>query len=263
MPLSRHTLPLLLLFTVITPAPVWAGEPDDLPETCYLFAHFYLNGDTGLHLAWSKDGLKWELLNKGESFLVPQVGESKLMRDPSLTLGPDGMFHMVWTTSWAGQRIGHASSRDLITWSEQQTIPVMAHEPGVYNCWAPEVIWVPEDGHYLIIWSSTVEGRFPETALTNRRPSRNHRIYRTTTKDFKTFTPTELHYDGGFNVIDAVLTPFGDEWLMFVKHEEVSPHTQKNIRSIRCPTPYGPFSGISVYIGEETLTFNLIHGDLQ
>ena len=218
---------------------------EDLPETCYLFAHFYLNGDSGLHLAWSPDALQWELLNKGASFLVPSVGESGLMRDPSLIRGPDGTFHMVWTTSWAGQTIGYASSSDLLHWSEQQTIPVMAHEAGVYNCWAPEVLWIPEDEHYLIVWSSTIAGRYPETSLTNRRPPRNHRIYRTTTRDFRTFTPTELHYDGGYNVIDAVLTEADGQWLMFVKHEEVSPHTQKNIRLVRGLTPRGPFSAPS------------------
>jgi beta-xylosidase len=222
-----------------------AVDKDNLPETGYLFAHFYNTGESGLHLAWSADGLKWELLNGGKSFLVPEVGESALMRDPSLFLGPDGVFHMVWTTSWTGQTIGHASSRDLIHWSEQKTIPVMAHERDVMNCWAPEVVWVPEKECYLILWSSTIPGRFPETGLSNRRPVRNHRIYRTTTKDFDTFTPTELHYDGGFNVIDAVMISSGEEWLMFVKNEAVSPHTQKNVRMIRCKTAFGPYSAPS------------------
>ena len=70
----------------------------DMPESCYLFAHFYQNGNSGLHLAWSPDGLKWKMLKGGGSFLAPEVGESGLMRDPSLTVGPDGRFHMVWTT---------------------------------------------------------------------------------------------------------------------------------------------------------------------
>jgi beta-xylosidase len=167
------------------------------------------------------------------------------MRDPSLTVGPDWRFHMVWTTSWAGRTIGYAGSDDLINWTPQKTIPVMAHAEQPYNCWAPEIKWIPEDGHFLILWSTTLEARFPETALTNRRPWRNHRIYRTTTKDFESFTPTELHYDGGFNVIDAVVEPVGDDWVMLVKNEEVSPEIQKNIRLLHAPTPYGPFSAPS------------------
>jgi hypothetical protein len=136
----------------------------------------------------------------------------------------------------------------LLTWSEQQEIPVMAHEPDAQNCWAPEIVWDDKQGHYLIFWSTTIQGRFLETELSNDRPDlklkwkRNHRIYSTTTRDFSTFTPTRLHYDGGFNVIDATMVQDGDSWLMFVKDETYQPKTEKNIRLIRAQTPDGPFS---------------------
>jgi hypothetical protein len=216
-----------------------------VPQTGYLFAHFYGNGESGLHLAWSADGLDWHLLNDGESYLRPEVGESRLMRDPSLIRGPDGVFHMVWTTSWSGHTIGYASSPDLLEWSPQRALPVMAHEPRAENCWAPEIIWDPTRATYLILWSTTIPGKFPETALSNRRPSRNHRIFSTTTRDFEAFTPARLHYDGGFNVIDAVLGQTDGDWIMFVKDETLAPETQKNIRMLRAPTPYGPFSAPS------------------
>jgi hypothetical protein len=80
-----------------------------------LFSFFRDNGQDGLYLATSPDGLKWaELKPPGKSFLQPQVG-GKLMRDPCLALGPDGTFHMVWTTGW-GQPpvIGLAHSTDLL-----------------------------------------------------------------------------------------------------------------------------------------------------
>jgi len=66
-----------------------------LPERCYLFSYFLGNGEDGLHLAWSRDGLKWEILNAGHSYFIPEVGESRLMRDPCLLRGPDGLFHLV------------------------------------------------------------------------------------------------------------------------------------------------------------------------
>jgi len=213
-----------------------------LPDTCYLFSYFLGNGEDGLHLAWSQDGLKWDVLNNGRSYVVPQVGESKLMRDPCLLQGPDGLFHLVWTTSWDGKTIGYASSSDLLTWSEQQAVPVMAHEPNARNCWAPEIVYDVQKRHYMIFWSTTITGRFEQTALSGSRPDRNHRIYSTTTRDFKAFTPTRLHYDGGYNVIDATMLPIDDGWLMFVKNETEKPITEKNIRLIRTPTPYGPFS---------------------
>jgi len=221
----------------------------DFPETCYLFAYFLVNGADGLHLAWSADGLNFERLGGGRSYLVPKVGESLILRDPALTRGPDGRFHLVWTCSWDGRSIGYASSPDLQTWGPQKAIPVMAHEPAAQNCWAPELVWDPATAKYLIFWSTTILGRFPETALSNRRPERNHRIYATSTTDFETFAPTKLLYDGGFNVIDAMLAPAGKEgWLLFVKDETLTPVRQKNIRMIRAQTPEGPFGPVSAPI---------------
>src|SRR5690606_463745 len=50
------------------------------PSPRYLFSYFTGNGEDGLHLAWSADGLTWTTLRSGASFLAPEVG-SKLMRD--------------------------------------------------------------------------------------------------------------------------------------------------------------------------------------
>lgn len=225
-----------------------AENHTDLPETVYLFAYFYTTGESGLHLAWSRDGLSFEVLNEGKSTLKPEVGESKLIRDPGLLLGPDGVFRLVWTTSWAGKTIGYASSKDLIHWSPQRAIPVMEAEEKAQNCWAPEVIWDQNRREYLIFWSTTILGRYPETENSNRRPDRNHRIYAITTKDFETFSPARLLYDGGFNVIDAMMAQNGPEWLLFVKNETFAPKTEKNIRLIRAQTPQGPFSTVSAPI---------------
>jgi hypothetical protein len=106
-------------------------------------------------------------------------------------------------------------------------------------------VWDPARQEYLILWSTTILGRFPETALSNRRPERNHRIYSVTTKDFESLSPARLHYDGGFNVIDAMMVPDGGRWLMFVKNETLSPTTEKNVRMIVADTVDGPFSAPS------------------
>ena len=233
---------VLGLLALGAPQPSDAAAGSALPDTCYVFAYFYHDREAdGLRLAWSRDGYAFEMLKGGASWLKPVVGENKIMRDPSLLRDADGVFHLVWTTGWTGRTIGYASSRDLITWSEQQAIPVMAHEPAAQNCWAPELIWDPAKQHYLIFWSSTILGRFPTTAMSNKRPERNHRIYATTTRDFKTFSPTRLLYDGGYNVIDAQLVQDGVRWLMFVKNETFAPKTEKNIRMVIGATPEGPF----------------------
>jgi hypothetical protein len=95
------------------------------PAAPYIFSYFTNNGEDGLHLLASADGVRWTALNGGRSFLYPAVG-SRLMRDPSITRGPDGMFHLVWTTGWSDNGIGIAHSKDLIEWSAQQFLPVMA-----------------------------------------------------------------------------------------------------------------------------------------
>jgi hypothetical protein len=223
-----------------------SARATELPDTCYLFAYFYHDREAeGFRLAWSPDGYQFAMLNGGKSCLTPTAGEAKIMRDPCLYRGPEGLWHLVWTTGWTGRTIGYASSKDLVHWSEQQTIPVMIHEPEAQNCWAPEIIWDDAQKHYLIFWSTTILGRFPETAMSNKRPERNHRVYATTTTDFVHYTPAKLLYDGGFNVIDANLLHDGEGWLMFVKNETFSPKTEKNVRMIRGATAEGPWSEAS------------------
>jgi hypothetical protein len=211
-------------------------------EACYLFSYFIGNGEDGLHLAYSFDGLNFKPLNNGKFFLAPKVG-GKLMRDPCIILGPKGIFHMVWTTSWSQKAIGYAHSRDLINWSEQKYVPVMEHEPKAGNCWAPEVFYDDIGRQFLIFWSTTIPGRFPETDKSGDN-GLNHRIYYTKTRDFETFAPTKLFYDPGFNTIDATIVKDNGRYLMFIKDETRHP-PKKNIRltvSEKAEGPYGPAS---------------------
>ena len=211
-------------------------------EKAILFSYFMGNGEDGLHLAYSLDGYSWKNINRGKTMLLPLVGESVLMRDPCITSGPDGTFHMVWTTSWSGKTIGYAHSTDLISWSKQVVIPVMVHEDSVMNCWAPEINYDPKEDNFIIYWSSTITDQFPETAhSTKNGKRRNHRIYFTTTKDFKTFSGTKLFYDPGFNVIDASITPVGEKYAMFIKNETELPEAEKNISLVFADAITGPY----------------------
>lgn len=195
----------------------------------YLFSYFMGNGEDGLHIASSRDGLHWEALNGGKSLLQPEVGQDQLMRDPCIIKGPDGEFHMVWTVSWGEKGIGYAHSMDLINWSEQQYIPVMEHEADARNCWAPELYYDEDSEKYLICWATTIPGKYPETDTLGDN-GYNHRMYYSTTEDFKTFSPTALLYNDGFNVIDATLTKHEGEYIMFLKDETLKPEAEKNIR---------------------------------
>lgn len=196
-----------------------------------MFSYFVGNGEDGLHLAYSTDGFQWTALADGKSFLTPTAGEDKLMRDPCIIRGKDGKFHMVWTVSWNEKGLGYASSADLINWSAQRFIPVMAHEENARNTWAPEVFYDDSEDLYLIYWSSTISGMYPETQ-SEEENAYNHRQYYVTTKDFETFSDTNLFYEPGFNVIDGTLIKDDGTYVLFVKDETREP-AQKNIRIAR------------------------------
>src|SRR5262249_19745224 len=156
------------------------------------------------------------------------VGKSKLMRDPCVVRGPDGTFRMVWTSGWNENNIGYASTKDFITWSGQKEIPVMAREPTVRNCWAPEITFDDKRGEFLIFWASTIPGKFRETAGASESDY-NHRMYCTTTKDFVTFAPTKLFYDPGFSVIDATFLNANGRHYLIIKDETRNP-PRKHLR---------------------------------
>lgn len=209
----------------------------------YLFTYFTKNGEDGLHLAASADGYTWERLNAGRPYLTPKVGRSKLLRDPCVVRGPDGIFHLVWTSGWNENNIGYASTRDFLTWSEQQEIPVMAHEPRVRNCWAPEIAFDAGRREFLIFWASTIPGRFTETAGSSETDY-NHRMYYTTTRDFSTFAPTQLFYDPGFNVIDATLLQAHGQHYLIIKDETRYP-PRKYLQIAVGKDMRGPFAPLS------------------
>jgi beta-galactosidase len=224
---------LLLLLTCLT-------LQVNAEDKTLLFCYFTDNGQDGLHLAYSHDGLKWEALNQGKSYLTPTVGPDKLMRDPCITKGPDGIFHMVWTCSWKDKQIGVAHSKDLIHWSEQMAIPVMAHEPTAKNCWAPEIIYDSKAKNYLIFWATTIPDRHSPIEYSKQEKGLNHRMYCTTTTDFKSYTPTRMFFNPAFSVIDATIFPRNKNYFLLLKNENPNP-AEKNIRLTSSKSASGPY----------------------
>ncbi len=231
---SARLAGLLLLALILPDQRGVAGE-------YFLFTSFRGNGEDGLHLALSTNGYRWEALNDDRSFLKPEVG-SKIMRDPCLAHGPDGTFHLVWTSGWtteSGKVIGYAHSKDLVHWSEQKAIPLMENEPATRNIWAPEIFYESAQNRWLLFWSSTIPGKFPETDKTGD-DGYNHRVYCANTTDFEKFSPSRLLLDPGFNVIDATLLQVGQKFYMFFKDERKQP-LKKNLRYGVADQPDGPY----------------------
>jgi len=207
--------------TAATPAakPVW------------LFTSFRGSGD-GLHLAWSEDGLHWRDLD--HVFLKPLVG-SGLMRDPQIVHGPDGRYHMVWTSGWNDTGIGYASSPDLIHWSGQTYLPVMKGITGVDTAWAPELYYDDAAGDYIIYWSSRVKD--PATGV------QHFRAWYTTTRDFVHLSPPQILFDPGFDNIDTTLIQHDGHYTIVFKQADDQPgKVWGPIRSADAESPLGPYT---------------------
>lgn len=230
-------------------------DVDSAQDQAYIFTYFNTGAEgesQGLQYAYSYDGLKWKKLNSpAGTFLAPEVG-GKLLRDPSVVLGPDGLYHMVWTTDWWKHGIGLAHSKDLIHWSEQTYVDVMANHPDTVNCWAPEISYDSLSQQYFIYWASTIPGKFPKSEGLSETFSADpvkgvqaaHRMYVTTTKDFKEFTPAQLYFDDGYNCIDAfvVRDEARNRYVMAIKNEDLNPVAKKDIRLAFSDSALGPWT---------------------
>lgn len=250
-----YKISLAIIFLIISISKSFSQNKE-----AYLYSYFINNGADGLHLAYSHDGYNWKTLKNNKSFLTPTIGNDKLMRDPCIIYGPDKKFHMVYTVSWRERSIGYAYSTDLINWSKQLKIPVMMHEENALNCWAPEIYYDSISKKYVIIWSTTIPGRFKETdnsgdSIDIHTPSRleekteliltyNHRLYYVTTKDFRDFSKTKLFFDQGFNVIDGSINKSAEDYILFLKDETRYP-PQKNIRITSSKSLFNSFEPVS------------------
>lgn len=214
----------------------------------FISTSFHEPATDGLRFIYSYDGWQWDSIPG--VWLKPEVGKQKVMRDPSIIRTPDGTFHLVWTSSWRGDRgFGYACSKDLKHWSEERFIEVMDDTTTV-NVWAPELFWDDVRQQAVIIWASCIPGKFPDGQEDHKN---NHRLYYTTTKDFKTFAPAKLMIDPGFSCIDATLVKRGKNDYVMVLKDNTRP--ERDIKVAYAKSPYGPWSKAS-----EPFTGKLMEG---
>ena len=228
--LTAATLVVLLNTSCAIKSPSHAAQND----FAYLFTSFHDADQKFLRFLYSFDGYHWT--NVPGSFLEANVGPSKQFRDPSIVRGPDGTFHLVWTAGWHDdQGFGYANSRDLIHWSEQKFIPVMTNEPTTVNVWAPEVFYDAGEKQFVIVWASTIPGRFPDF---QEKHDNNHRLYATTTRNFTNFTPAKLFFEPGFSVIDGFILRDGKRFVLLNKDNS---RPNLNLRVAFAGSPLGPW----------------------
>jgi len=211
----------------------------------WLFIYFKEPGNQGIYFALSRDGYHYTPLNDGQPWVAPaQAGDApaqkeELMRDVFLTRGPDGLFHMVWTWNWRGNSLGYASSPDLLTWSAQKQVPIMADFPGTNNVWAPETYWDAAKKQWLLIWSSSMKDS-----------QDGNRIWFSLTPDFQAFSKSAIFFDPGYVTIDATIFHGATGlYRLIFKQQTYDPLTFQE-RVATGPTLEGPWSNISGPINE-------------
>lgn len=151
----------------------------DAPDSTYLFSYVSNKnaGRNGLHVAWSSDGSQWNEIGPEYRFVGSDYGPwgaEKRMLAPYLTKTADGLWHCVWSLNEKEGRLAHAASADLVNWKRQSYPKVM--EEG--NCLYPEISYNQSTKEFLLTWLIA-------TAANDTT------VFCTTTKDFKTYSPTK------------------------------------------------------------------------
>ena len=236
----KNRLLLLLLFPLLSLSP-----PAGKERHPYLFAYYSGDGGSGLQLALSEDGWKYQPLKKGKSFLKPGIGDYVLL-DPHLMQTPDGLFHLVWATGKNRNEIGYAWSKNLIDWSPQSLIKVMEKDGLVLNVSGPELHYDAASQKFILLWASTVPGKFPETDNSgDSLPGGyrlNHRIYRKTSSDLGSWSASEIWYEPGHAVCDPTIA--GDSgrcYLLFQDATNQGNNFQHNVKVVQGFSPGGSF----------------------
>mgnify|MGYP001038121116 CR=1 FL=1 len=236
---SKRLLSLFLSVLMLATSLPFAGlsasaadESSNLPKStsgAYLFAYFRNDAKTtngeNVFYAVSKDGYNYEALNGGVPVASASQGTGH-SRDPYIMKAQDGAeykYYMVATDANTTNNYNNTGlhtwgSNDLITWDELAN-PQFATDKGggsktITNmCWAPEAIWDPVAGQYMVYFA---------TNEADSAANESAKIYYSYTADFRTFSKKQVLFDPGYGVIDADITPYGNGYVMLYKKEASS-----------------------------------------
>lgn len=187
--------------------------------SAYIFVYFtgeeHENGEQ-IYFSLSRDGLHWNDLNGGNPVLISELGE-KGVRDPFIVRHPQtGRFYLIATdlcmyTKKDWNKAVHEGSRDmiiwesddLVSWSKERSVTVGIENAGCV--WAPEAVYDSKREAFMVFFASfTVD---------------KHIIYRSFTKDFRSFTPAEKYIEREQSIIDTTIVNDGERYYRFSKDE--------------------------------------------
>lgn len=224
----KHLAQLVIAFMLVSIASSERTFAAKKVKETMVMAFFRDNGQAGVYMASSDDGLNFTPLNNDQPVMKPAPWEGQnLTRDPSVVYH-DGLFHMVWTTSWKGNCFAYARSKDLVNWSEPVRVEPFPADIKPGNTWAPEICWDPYQKNFMIFWSSVVN------------PKRKQQIFVTRTTDGITFSEAHLFLDRNYSCIDGMvaLDKKNKRWLIIYKNEEKEENGGKNLRVATSPLDF-------------------------
>ncbi|KAK2015240.1 arabinosidase [Colletotrichum eremochloae] len=197
--------------------------------TGYLGA-FFLGADpyVYLYLSDGNDATSFRALNGGEPVLRPTLGTGGV-RDPAIVRGGGADEGNKWfivgtdldigKTTWdAAQRQGSRGifiwdSTDLVNWGNERFVVVEDASAGMV--WAPEAIWDPTKGQYLVHWAS----KFYAASDPDHTGSPGSTVIRYAyTSDFRTFSAPQTYIDKSpTDVIDLDILPISSDGRSFAR----------------------------------------------
>ena len=159
-----------LIFSVVLSAFSQQKEVQEKDYVAYLFTYFTGNhiGEEAVCYAVSMDGYSYWALNGGKPVLDSKVISSTGgVRDPHILRGEDGKtFYMVLTdmvsaNGWDSNRaMVLLKSNDLVNWTHTVINMQKKYEgqESLKRVWAPQTIFDPEAGKYMVYWSMQYAG---------------------------------------------------------------------------------------------------------
>ncbi|MBO4589951.1 MAG: family 43 glycosylhydrolase [Bacteroidaceae bacterium] len=222
------------------------------PYCGYLFAYFTGNAQSQEQIcfALSTDGYNYTPLNEGKPIIASDtIALKKAVRDPHILRGEDGWFYMVVTDmksseGWSSNDgIVLMRSHDLLTWTHSaidfpDTWPERFDRTALTQVWAPQTIYDPEAGKYMVYYSIGEKGK-------------HYTIwYSYANDDFTALEEPQLLYDHGANTIDADIVFSDGLYHMFFKTEG----NGNGIQKATAPSLHGPWTAGHRYLQQTNVS---------
>lgn len=189
----------------------------------YLFAYFTGNSPAQEQIcfALSTDGYTFTPLNNGNPVVASDtIAIKKCVRDPHILRGEDGnTFYMVVTDmksndGWSSNDgLVLMKSTDMISWTHSAidfptTWPSLYDRDDLTQVWAPQTIYDPEEGKYMVYYS-----------IGKKSQSHYKIFYSYANEAFTELTEPKLLFDLGANTIDGDIVYSNGLYHLFYKTE--------------------------------------------